>query len=812
MTMQASGTVYGRMGGGVAPLVWPQHATAIVGSVLVYFLLNTGSIAAAVALSTYQPVRRVWEQDFLWGGPSYFIGAGVAALIADLAARHLWSLLPVAAVPVYLTYRAYNVFAKRLEDEHRHREVIESLNEGMAVVQRDGRIALWNDALERILGIPRDRALGSTLVEAVPELATTMLPQVIGSVLETGKTETIEHFALYRDAGRRILQVRVFVFINGVTVFWNDITDRAEAEAALKSSEERYALAAAGSNDGLWDWDLIRGEIYCSPRWKEMLGLQSQAVCERPDDWFERIHGDDLESFHAALAGHIDGKTAHFQHEHRVRHDDGTYRRVLCRGVAVRRADGQATRIAGSQTDITERAAVQEQLRHAALHDTLTGLPNRALFIELLAQVLDRSKRHALHTFAVLFLDVDRFKVVNDSLGHLIGDELLTAVARRLEGCMREGDVIARMGGDEFTILVNDLGNVSQATVIAQRIHDALRTPFSVRGREVFVTASIGIALSPTGYQRPEHMMRDADTAMYRAKALGKARHELFDASMHACAVDRLSLEGDLRRAIERGEFALHYQPIVALDSGQWTGFEALLRWQRGGRYISPAEFIPIVEEMGLIEPLGAWVIQEACRQIAAWRTQFRNGPTLGVTVNVSARQLNRPDFVETVRNAFEDAKLQPGDLRLEITETTLMVNPENAEGVLRQLRALGVKVYLDDFGTGFSSLSYLHRFPVDTLKIDQSFIASLSGRNHQPAFVESIVALAKTLGTKVIAEGVETEAQLNELVRLGCGEAQGFLFAGAMPPRTAEALMARGEEGMVFTASRPALMSAVTH
>jgi diguanylate cyclase (GGDEF)-like protein len=416
-----------------------------------------------------------------------------------------------------------------------------------------------------------------------------------------------------------------------------------------------------------------------------------------------------------------------------------------------------------------------------------------------LTQVLDRSKRHTEHRFAVLFLDIDRFKIVNDSVGHLMGDELLIAIARRLEGCLREGDVLARLGGDEFTILLNDLGDVSQASVIAQRMHDALRDPFMLRGHEVFVTASIGIALSLTGYTRAQDIMRDADTAMYRAKALGKARHELFDASMHAKAVDRLSLENDLRRAIERGEFALHYQPIVALQTGEWTGFEALLRWQRGGRWVPPAEFIPVAEETGIIEPLGAWVLQEACRQMGLWLAQFPNGPALGVTVNVSPRQLARPGFVGIVRNAIEDAHLRSGDLRLEITETTLMENPELAKQVLQELRAMGVKIYLDDFGTGFSSLSHLHRFPVDTLKIDRSFVASLNGEVQRSAFIESILALANSLGTRVIAEGVETQGQLDELLRLGCGEAQGFFFAGPLSPGAAEALLARGETGTVF-------------
>jgi EAL domain-containing protein (putative c-di-GMP-specific phosphodiesterase class I) len=308
----------------------------------------------------------------------------------------------------------------------------------------------------------------------------------------------------------------------------------------------------------------------------------------------------------------------------------------------------------------------------------------------------------------------------------------------------------------------------------------------------VFVTASVGMALSETGYRQPEDIMRDADTAMYRAKALGKARYELFDSSMHARAVERLRLEGDLRRAIERGEFVLHYQPIVAMKSGHWTGFEALIRWERDGGQILPAEFISIVEEMGLIETLGTWVIREACGQVAAWRERFPTAPAIGVAVNVSARQLSRPDFVFTIRDAVYAANLRSGDLRVEITETTLMENPEGAEVVLRQLRALGVKVSLDDFGTGFSSLSYLHRFPVDTIKIDRSFIASVTGPNQQPAFVESIVALAKALGTHVIAEGVETAAQRNALLRLGCTEAQGFYFARPLPAGVVEEYLAR--------------------
>ncbi|PYR51529.1 MAG: hypothetical protein DMF89_05260, partial [Acidobacteria bacterium] len=597
ITVQATGWSYQALGGTSQQFAWPSNANALTAALFIYFVLNSACIALAMALSTRQRFLLVWRENFLWGGPSYFIGAIIAAVMAEVIGHRAWGLIPLGAMPVYMLFRTYGVYVGRLEDENRHREVIESLNEGMAVIKRDGRVALWNDALERITGRSREDVLGRPLVEAVPMLAPTAVPTVMARALATGQLATIEQLTLGPVDARRTLQVRFFPFVGGVTAFWQDITDRAEAEAALRRSEQRYALAASGANDGLWDWDLVLEEVYFSPRWSSMLGLAPNTSCGRPGDWFRRVHPEDLTSLNAALEAHLAGETAHFQHEHRVRHEDGTYRWMLCRGVAVRRPDGRATRIAGSQTDITERVSAQEQLRHAALHDTLTALPNRALFMELLARVLERRKRHPEDLFAVLFLDIDRFKVVNDSLGHLVGDELLAGISRRLESCLREGDVLARLGGDEFTILLTDLSQPSDVSLIAERIQEVLRAPLFVGGRELFTTASIGIALSTADYTQPEDIMRDADTAMYRAKALGKARHELFDAGMHAKAVDRLGFEHDLRGAIERSEFALHYQPIVSLSSGQCTGFEALLRWNRGGHPVAPSEFIPVAEE-----------------------------------------------------------------------------------------------------------------------------------------------------------------------------------------------------------------------
>jgi diguanylate cyclase (GGDEF)-like protein/PAS domain S-box-containing protein len=801
ITVRATGLVFELLGGTAhaGQLLDPLPFAA---AFLTYFVVNSGLAALDVAFTTGQVLALVWLKNFVWSGPTYFVGASVAAVLAAAADHRLWVWVALGTVPAFLIYRAYGVYLGNVdESDSPPADAVESLDQGMAVINREGRVVRWDDALEGILGCSREVALGRPLLECVPAVADTMMPHVISTVLATGECSVVEHIALRCEDTRKVLQFRVTPFESGVSVFWHDVTDRPETEEALKRSEDRYNsafvtigyLSTPGANDGLWDWDLAHNQVSFSARWRNMLGLSTSVPMNRPDDWFQRVHPDDLPTLNAALEAHMAGETAHLQHEHRVRHDDGTYRWMLCRGVAVRRTNGRATRIAGSQTDISERVSAQEQLRHAAMHDTLTALPNRALFMELLGQVLDRCKRHPEHRFAVLFLDIDRFKIVNDSLGHLVGDELLAGISRRLESCLREGDVLARLGGDEFTILLNDLTHVNQASVIAERIQEVLRAPFDLGGRELFTTASIGIALSAPEYTRPEDIMRDADTAMYRAKAMGKARHELFDSGMHAKAVHRLGFEHDLRGAVERNEFALHYQPLVSLASGHWTAFEALLRWDRGGRMVAPSEFIPVAEEMGIIEPLGTWVLHEACRQAAAWRKQFPKASFTGITVNVSTHQLLRPNFLHIVQNALRAAALLPTDLRLEITETVLMDDPVRAEVILRELRRLGVKIYLDDFGTGFSSLSYLHRFPVDTLKIDRSFVASLKEGSERPAIIESIVTLAKTLGTHVIAEGVETQRQVHELARLGCTEAQGFYFARPLPACTAATFLADG-------------------
>ena len=421
----------------------------------------------------------------------------------------------------------------------------------------------------------------------------------------------------------------------------------------------------------------------------------------------------------------------------------------------------------------------KEHFRHAAFHDTLTNLPNRALLAENLKFVIERAKQHEDYQFAVLFLDLDRFKNVNDSLGHSIGDQLLIAMARRLESCTREADMVARLGGDEFAVLLDGIPDQNEAAKMAQRIQEKLQSPFNLSGHEVFTTTSIGIALSSTGYDHPENMLRDADTAMYRAKAQGKACYEIFDKGMHTHAVYLLQMENDLRRAIDREELRVHYQPIVSLDSGQLAGFEALVRWQHPERgFINPSDFIPLAEDTGLIVPLGLWVLRRACEQLGQWQWQSAANRSLFMSVNLSGKQVARPKLVSEIRQVLEETRIDPKYLKLEITESAVMENAETAVQLLRRLKALGVQLSIDDFGTGYSSLGYLHRFPVNTLKVDRSFVGRIGEAAENIEIVRTIISLAENMGMEVVAEGVETLSQLAQLRKLNCQYGQGYLFS----------------------------------
>jgi diguanylate cyclase (GGDEF)-like protein len=431
-----------------------------------------------------------------------------------------------------------------------------------------------------------------------------------------------------------------------------------------------------------------------------------------------------------------------------------------------------------------ERISVQLQeskdhFRHAAFHDALTNLPNRALLAENLKFVIERARQHEDYQFAVLFLDLDRFKNVNDSLGHSIGDQLLITMARRLESCIRDVDMVARLGGDEFAILLDGIPSQAEATTMARRIQEKLQSPFNLSGHEVFTTTSIGIALSSTGYDHPENMLRDADTAMYRAKAQGKACYEVFDKGMHTHAVYVLQMENDLRRAIDRDELRVYYQPIVALENGQLAGFEALIRWQHPERgFINPADFIPLAEDTGLIVPLGLWILKRACQQLCQWQWQSPANRNLFMSVNLSGKQVAEPELVGQIQQILDETNVDAKFLKLEITESAVMENAEMAAGLLNRLKALGVQLSIDDFGTGYSSLSYLHRFPVNTLKIDRSFVGRIGEASENIEIVRTVISLAENMGMEVVAEGVETLSQLTQLRKLKCQFGQGYLFS----------------------------------
>jgi diguanylate cyclase (GGDEF)-like protein/PAS domain S-box-containing protein len=568
--------------------------------------------------------------------------------------------------------------------------------------------------------------------------------------------------------------------------------ERQAAEEALRESEERFALAVRGANDGLWDWDLKQSSLYVSPRWKEMLGHAGKRFTDNPEEWLARIHPAERSQVTRAIDAHLHGETPHFEQEYRIRHREGYYLWVLARGVVVRDDSGTALRMAGSQTDITARKRAEAQLLHDAFHDVLTGLANRALFIDRLQVALASAARKRNGNFAVLFLDLDRFKNVNDSLGHAAGDQLLTAIARRLEGFLRPGDTLARLGGDEFAILVNEVIEVADAVHVAQRVQELLSERFLIDNGEVYISASVGIALSSTGYQTADEILRDADISMYRAKAAGRNRYEIFDREMHKSAVALLKLEMDLRRAVQEGGFVMYYQPIVALGRGRMVGFEGLVRWRHPERgLITPQQFIAVAEETGLIVPIGWWVLAESCRQIAEWQGRYPLDPPLSISVNVSGKLFMQKDMVKRVVDTLESNRLDPSSLRLEITENILMDHGEPALLKLAELRGLGVQLHIDDFGTGYSSLSYLQRFRYDTLKIDRTFIADMESSGDADVIIETIISLADLLGMNVIAEGIETADQVERLRKMHCPQGQGFWFSRPLAPPDAERLIA---------------------
>lgn len=553
---------------------------------------------------------------------------------------------------------------------------------------------------------------------------------------------------------------------------------RTRADEERRDSEERYALAMEGSNDGLWDWCVGSKEIHLSSRWKRIIGFEAHELPDRTESWLDRVHEDDRVRLRHELDSHLGQTTTpHFENEHRLLHKDGTWRHVLVRGKAVRDAQGRATRMAGSLTDVTM----------ARSRDPLTGLANRVLYLDRLEHAFLKATRESGYQFALLFIDLDHFKNINDSLGHAVGDELLIAISRRLERCVRLVDTVARLGGDEFVVLLDDAREPDGAPRVAARIIEDLARPFDIGQRQLVTGASVGIALSSRHYKSPGELMRDADTAMYRAKAEGRGRFVVFDGAMHARAMHVMSVESGLRVALDENQLEVFYQPVIELSSLRPLGFEALVRWRHPERgLVSPAEFIPVAEDSSLIIYLDLFVLRSAIAQLKTWREQFQ--ADLSVSVNASRRHFSRNEYANDVQQAIEVAGLPPQTLRLEVTESITMDFPETARTQLQQIHELGVQLFVDDFGVGYSSLSMLQSYPFSGIKLDRSFVSGLDAKVPSTEVVRAILGVAQALRLNVVAEGVETLGQHEALLGLGCSRAQGYRYAKPMPALDATA------------------------
>lgn len=703
---------------------------------------------------------------------------------------------------IEITLDKHRTEKKLKQNEQWLTTVLKSIGDAVITSDASGSITFMNPIAEVLTGWNYSDAFGKEATEIfniAHEKTRTIIESPITQVLQSGVTIGLpeQTILIARNGAEIPIDDSIAPIkddkgnITGAVLVFQDITERKQILEALACRQQEFKALVENAPDIISRFNTQLRYVYVNPAIEKVTRISAEtfigktnAELNLPEE-FCRICDHKLQQvfqtkqemeFECSLA--IAWETKHYH----------------TRLVPELASDGSVYFVLSIARNITALKLAEAQLIHDAFHDVLTGLPNRALFMERLERALMQTKRRANYTFAVLFLDLDRFKVVNDSLGHMIGDQLLTALARRLENCLRSGDTVARLGGDEFTILLDDLNNINDVTGVVERIHEALTSAFKLSGHEVFTTVSIGIALNKGNYNQPEELLRDADIAMYRAKALGKARHEIFDSTMYTQVTKLLELEMDLRRAVERQEFLIHYQPIVLLETDKIIGFEALVRWQHPQHgLVPPDKFIPLAEETGLIIPIGYWVLREACRQMRAWQVQFPTDPPLTISVNLSTKQFSQPELIDQINQIMQETGLEAGNLKLEITESVLMENIQLATFMLLQLQQMNIQLHLDDFGIGYSSLSYLHRFPSNALKIDRSFIIKIGANGENLEIIQAIIALAHSLNIDVIAEGVETVEQLAQLKAMKCKYAQGYFFSKPLDSKSVETLIASG-------------------
>jgi diguanylate cyclase (GGDEF)-like protein/PAS domain S-box-containing protein len=660
-----------------------------------------------------------------------------------------------------------------------------------------GNFTSLNRAGEIITGYTREEALGMNIgVVVAPEFldaARTMTAKKVA-----GERPSTYELEIISKTGERVtleLSTRLIVSPDGLPLgvqgLGRDITARRQAEASLHETLSLFATTFESTADGIVVMSLDRGIVTCNQKFIEMWGVAPELIAEKNGGAVVDLVASQLKDPEKFMHGLNETyKTPHATVSEVLELADG---RIIERHSQPQYLEDKPIGRVACFRDITERSRAEERLRYYALHDTLTDLPNRVQFMNHLHRAVERAEGNDFARFAVLFLDLDRFKVINDSLGHAVGDKLLVAIAEKLSSCVRPGDIVARLGGDEFTILLNRTGDQDEVAAVAERLQARISEPFKIDNYEVFTTASIGIILSADCTARTaEDFLRDADAAMYRAKESGKARYEIFDQEMHVRNMNLLRVETDLRHAVERNEFEVLYQPIVDLDSGSVKEFEALIRWRHPVHgLVAPDEFIEVAEETGLIIPIGRWIIEESCRQIVEWQRKF--GIELAVSVNLSAKQLMHPNLTSQVSDILAETGLAADQLKLEVTESTVMEHSDRSLKVLSELDALGIALSTDDFGTGYSSLSYLQKFPFERLKIDRSFIKIMDQDAKSGAIVKTILMLGENLGIEVVAEGIESASQLEKLRQLGCRMGQGYLFSRPVDRESVEAMIEAG-------------------